>query len=135
MYYIVNKFRFVGYIVPILSIIALFMLWNSTNPATVGPLGILTVFILLYIFWASIFFIFLHISFKIIERVDWIKAVLGGKHSPKFKHQKAYYTASILAFIPVLLLAMQSVNQLTLRDIGLVILFVALAIFYVIKRT
>lgn len=135
MEYIFNKLRFVGYIVPFLSIAALVALWNSTNPATVGPLGILTVFVLLYIFWASIFFIFLHISFKVIERVEWITATLGGKHPPKFKHQKAYYAASILAFIPVLLLAMQSVNQLTLRDIGLVILFVALAIFYVIKRT
>lgn len=131
---IINKLHLLGYVVPFLAILLLVLLWNSTNPATIGPLGILSVFVLLYLFWMSIFFIFLHLLFKLIEKVEWVQAVLGGKRTPKFRHQKGYYIASILAFIPVLLLAMQSVSQLTLRDFGLVTLFVGLAIFYVLKR-
>ena len=48
--------------------------------------------------------------------------------------RKAYYVASILAFAPVLLLGMQSVGQLQIRDIVLMIAFVSIAIFYVLKR-
>jgi hypothetical protein len=41
----------------------------------------------------------------------------------------------VLAFGPVLLLAMQSVGQLQFRDVLLVIVLLGLAIFYVIKRS
>ncbi len=49
--------------------------------------------------------------------------------------RRAYYVASILAFIPVLTLAMNSLGQLQIRDILLVITLTAVAVFYVIKRT
>jgi len=49
--------------------------------------------------------------------------------------KRAYYIASIVAFGPVLLLAMQSVGQLQIRDVLLVMALLVLAIFYVVKRS
>lgn len=130
---IIKGFGVLGYTVPLLSFAILVYLWSTTNPATIGPAGMLLVFLLLYIFWASLFFIVLRLVSHLLPRgtggtVFFIPRL-------KIRHQQSYYIASILAFIPVLLLAMQSVNQLTLRDIFLVFVFVSLAIFYVLKRS
>jgi len=57
------------------------------------------------------------------------------RENKPFNWKVSYYIASIIAFMPVLLLAMQSVNQLTIRDVLLVVLFTGLAIFYVSRRT
>ena len=123
------------YLTPLVSILLLFYLWNATNPGTVGPLGILFVFILLYLFWASTFFIVLHLGFTLFKKSSLFRVFMNKRENKPFNWKMSYYIASIIAFMPVLLLAMQSVNQLTIRDILLVVLFTGLAIFYVIRRT
>jgi hypothetical protein len=50
-------------------------------------------------------------------------------------HRRAYYIASALAFIPVSLLAMQSLQQIKVFDVVLVAVLTSLIIFYIIKRT
>ena len=129
-----DKTGYAMYALLILSVGLLFYVWNVTNPVTVSPVGILSVFILLYFFWLSVFFIILHLSFLFLKKTALIKFFLNKRQGRPFRVRVAYYVASILAFMPVLILAMQSVNQLTLRDILLVFFFVILAIFYVIKR-
>lgn len=131
---LIHRLRYVGYIIPIVSLGVIFYFWNTTNPATIGPLGILFVFALLYIFWLSVFFVILHLGFIVLRKLSIFDPLVTRQQSKSFRSHVAYYIASILAFAPVLILAMQSVNQLTLRDVGLVILFVALMIFYVLKR-
>lgn len=135
MPHIIKRIEYVGYAVPIASLAALFYLWNTTNPVSIGPLGILAVFVLLYIFWASLFFIVLHLGFVLFKRTFVFKFLMRRREGRPFHWQLAYYIASIVAFIPVLLIAMQSVNQLTFRDVALVFLFVSLAVFYVVKRS
>jgi hypothetical protein len=48
---------------------------------------------------------------------------------------RAYYIASALAFVPVSLLAMQSLQQIRVFDVVLVGVLTLLIIFYIIKRT
>ena len=129
-----NKTSYLVYSLFGVSVILLIYIWNTTNPATAGPLGILFVFVLLYLFWLSLFFAALHLGFIAMQKTGLFKIIMKRREGRPFKHWLAYYIASILAFMPVLLLAMQSVNQLTLRDFILVLFFVILAIFYVIKR-
>ena len=124
----------IRYVIPIVVRCALCYIWHNTSPATIGPVGMLVVFVLLYIFWVSVLFIVLYASRGLFSR-ESLKWMIGRRGSSMLKGQQSYYVASIVAFVPVLLLAMQSVNQLTVRDILLVILFVSLAIFYVIKRS
>lgn len=132
---IFSRLQLFGYMIPFFALIGLFYIWSSTNPSSVGPGGILVVFMLLYIFWVSVFFGLLHFGHALLVKFDLLYKVVMRRGQSKYRSLRAYYIASILAFAPVLLLAMQSVNQLTARDILLVFLFVSLAIFYVMKRS
>ncbi len=133
--YIADRLWYSIYLTPLVSLLLLFYFWNATNPGTVGPLGILFVFVLLYLFWASTFFIVLHLGFSLFRKTSFFRVFMTKRENKPFNWKVSYYIASIIAFMPVLLLAMQSVNQLTIRDVLLVVLFTGLAIFYVSRRT
>jgi hypothetical protein len=101
---------------------------NITDP-TRNVASILLVFLLLYVFFASLFFVLLH---EVLHRIRFKKQVIG---PTKMSHRRAYYIASALAFIPVSLLAMQSLQQIRPFDVVLVGVLTSLIIFYIIKRT
>ncbi len=122
------------YVLPFVAAAALFVMFSMTNPITAGPAGMLLVFFLVYILFASSFFIFLHAGLEFISRI------LNKYRSVNLKEwrirvRKSYYIASVVAFGPVLLLAMQSVGQLQFRDVLLTVVFLGIAVFYVIKRS
>lgn len=122
-----NWMKVLLYLSPLVVLVGLFFLFNMTNPVDAGPLGIFAVFTLIYIFWLSIIFTLLHGGVAFVVKVSGRKRInLGAR--------KAYYVASVVAFIPVLITGMQSVGQLEIRDIILVFVFVGLAIFYIFKR-
>lgn len=121
------------YIVPVTCIVALFAIFQLSDPISIGPGGILIVFILLYLFVASCLFIILHFGIGIAGRV------LRRRNSLQQREwsigiRKSYYIASIVAFAPVCLLAMQSLGQLRVRDFMLVLALSVVMIFYVMKR-
>lgn len=128
------KVRNLIYILPILSVVFLLLILNSTNPLDGGPVVILIIFILLYIICAGMFFILLNSGVRIASRL-WARRKSINAREWRIGVRRAYYIASVLAFGPVLLLAMQSVGQLQFRDVLLVIVLLILAIFYVIKRS
>lgn len=115
------------YLLPVLALAALFFLLNNISPVDAGPLGIFAVFALLYLFWLGIFFTLLHGGIRLLSRFH--KTKIGTMSATK-----AYYIASIVAFMPVMLLGMQSVGQLEVRDVILVVIFASLAIFFVFKK-
>lgn len=128
-----QRTRTLIYLIPVFSLVLLLFTVNATNPVDGGPVTILFVFILLYILLASSLFILLHIGVRLVSRV-WSQRSVNAREW-RVGVRRAYYIASILAFGPVLLLAMQSVGQLQLRDILLVVVLLCLGIFYVIKRS
>ncbi len=130
----VTKATYAVYALLLVSASLLLYIWNTTNPATISPAGILAVFVLLYFFWLSIFFIAIHICYVLLGNTIVFRLFAPRKKSRNLRQNTVYYVASVLAFVPVLILAIQSVNQLTVRDILLVFLFVLLAVFYVVKR-
>lgn len=128
------RYHKLTYALPFVAAIALFVIFSLTNPISAGPAGMLLVFFLVYVLFVSVFFIFLHVGLRFIAKIlnkyrevnvrEWQIGV-----------RKSYYIASVLAFGPVLLLAMQSVGQLQLRDVVLTVAFLSIAIFYVVKRS
>ena len=124
-----------GYLIPLFALAALVLVLTLTDPISVGPGGILVVFLLVYIFWAGLFFTVLHLGLGLLSRfiIQHRRSVTA--RSLQVSVRKAYYIASALAFAPVLFLAMNSLGQLQVRDIGLVLVFMLLIIFYIIKRT
>ena len=128
-----GKTRNLIYAIPFIAAALLFLLLNATNPISGGPAVILLIFMLLYILIASLLFILLHAGVGMVSKL-WAKRAVNIREW-KIGVRRAYYVASVLAFGPVLLLAMQSVGQLQLRDVVLVIVLLGLAIFYVVKRS
>lgn len=102
---------------------------NTYNPGQAGPHGILIVFICIYVISLGFFLL----SFDAIIRF-MRRAFPENRTYNDFDIKKAYYIASIIAFLPTLLLAVQSVGQLQLTDVLLALVFISLAIFYVLKR-
>jgi len=90
-------------------------------------MGIFVVFVFIYLFWVSSIFILLKIGSLLLSKMHHRVKQLESK--------RAYYVASVLAFVPVLILAMQSVGQLELKDLLLVAIFTIVAIFYIAKRS
>lgn len=115
-------------LLPLGSLIGVFLLMNITDP-TKNVAGILLVFLLLYIFFASTFFVLLH---EVLHHVRLKRSIISPS---KMSHTRAYYIASALAFVPVSLLAMQSLQQIRVFDVVLVGVLTLLVIFYIIKRT
>jgi hypothetical protein len=114
------------YVTPVLSFIALITVLNRTNPLDVGPAGILLVFGLVYLFASSALYLLLTLVILILAYFVTIN--MGSK-------RKMYYLASIIALLPVFLLALNSIGQLEIKDFVLVISLIGLACFYVVKRT
>jgi len=122
------------YTVPLVSAVALFLLFTQSSPESIGPAGILLVFVLLYVFFVSCLFIALHAGVVLLTKLfgERINRQFG---KWQLEVKRAYYVASIAAFVPVILLAMQSLGQLQLGDIALVIVLASLVTFYVLRLT
>lgn len=114
--------------------LVLLTILNAVDPVSAGPLGILLVFVLIYLIVASLLFTLLHwgvrfVSAQIVKRNKRVTV-----RAYRVGIRKAYYIASAVAFGPVLLLALNSVRQLKFTDILLVGVFLTLSIFYISKR-
>jgi hypothetical protein len=129
-----NKFlKVMVTLMPFACIGLLFILFNVSNPVDIGPGGILIVFVLIYLFFMSSFFVILHFGVGLLGRFVSSRRSIDQRHW-QVGVRRAYYIASALAFAPVVLLAMQSVGQLQARDVLLVTILEILAIFYIVKR-
>lgn len=109
-------------------------IFSFTNPVGIGPLGVLIVFILLYLVIASFLFLALFGGVAVLQKMS------GGRISPQARRwqvdiHRAYYIASVGALGPVLLLGINSVGQVDLQDVLLVMVLLGLIIFYIFKRT
>lgn len=112
----------------------LYMIFQSTDPATIGPGGVLGVFILIYLVFLSIIFVLFRFGLYWVTKFLAKKQTLGVKRAIGVSQKKAYYIATVLAFMPVTLLAMRAFSRVQWMDLGLVMLLAVLAIFYIIKR-
>ena len=94
----------------------LFMVF-STNPDRVGPIGVTIFFFIVF----GGFFVIFDLAWRIATRT---------RRQPRYN----LYFISVLAGLPTMLLALQTLQQLQLRDVGVVIILASLIIFYLSKR-
>lgn len=125
--------KHIQYLVPVSVIICLGLALNFLDPSE-NVASILLVFLLIYLLITSFLFAVMRLYRHLIHR---LRDKTGATNAPSdSRHvRRSYYIASIVAFAPVLLLAMQSLQQLKLLDIALVGVLVGLGCLYVIKRT
>lgn len=122
-------YRYLGLLVG-LSAIGMFLILQLTTPSTTSPLGILTFFVLFYAFVLGVLTLFLFSSRRLYRKV--FRRGVGNESL--LTARKSYFFASVLAFAPVIIVAMRSVGELSILDLGLVAMFEAIACFYVWRR-
>lgn len=117
----------------ILAAVCLIFLLQATTPATIGPLGILFVFILMYITaLGGLFFLILGIQKVFLKLMTIIDSRRGFQ---PMSFARAYYFSSVMALAPVMIVGMQSVGRVGVYELSLVVLFLVIACVYIAKRT
>jgi hypothetical protein len=115
------------------AVTLLVVLLQTTTPTTIGPLGILIVFILMYVSALGVLTFLLFGGSKVVAKMSSsftvrrpVRALTLGR---------SYYFSSVIALAPVLFLGMQSVGEVGFYDVILVVLFVVMACVYISKRS
>lgn len=115
------------------SIGLLAALMQTTTPATTGPIGVLMVFVLLYVAALSSLTFLIYKGSQLLVRLS--RSVTVKRPLSAFSLTRAYYFSSVLALAPVMIIGMQSVGEVGLYDLVLVGAFVFIACLYIAKRT
>ena len=104
---------------------------QATTPSSIHPLGILVVFVLIYLLALGVltFFVFWgsRLMIKVYKRA---KAGTGAVLTIR----RAYLYGSVLALAPVMIIGIASIGRLDFYQILLVLLFEGAACFYVARR-
>ena len=112
------------------SIVGVLAIMQSSTPSHSSPLIILLVFLLLYMAACGVLTFLLYGVRLAVVRIG--KGKLNDHTNTLFSRSIAY--GSVLAFSPIILVAVQSIGGLKLYEIILVVVFEVVAIFYVYKQ-
>ena len=117
----------------LIAVVLLTIVLQITTPATIGPLGLLFVFIKLYVASLSTLTFFIFGTSRVAERLAGSLTVRRPLRSLTL--QQAYYYGSVVALAPEMLLGMQSVGAVGVYETILVLLFAVLGCVYIAKRS
>jgi hypothetical protein len=121
-----GKFKIaVIYLLPVILFGAIIALFNETSPLRVGPLGILSVFGLVYLLVLAVLSAFAYFCMALIGHFRAIERITK---------RRWYSVSAIVAIAPILLLALNTTGQLAIKDVVLVLLLVSFVCFYISKK-
>lgn len=104
----------------LLAVIIILAMINLTTPTSVGPLGVLVFFTMIYI-----------VIYGVVNLIVVAFMKANGKKGGEKKNR--YYSAMI-SFGPIMLLLIQSFGSLSVITVAMVMVFVALGCFVINKR-
>lgn len=110
---------------PVLWGVSLLIFINITSPLQSGPLSVLAVFTLGYLFITSVLYALTLLAYKIGRLFGWRKTL---------SQKQLYYLVSVIGFGPVFLLALNTLGQLEVKEVILVTLLITVGCFYVVRR-
>ena len=116
----------------IASLCLLVILLNVTAPTTVGPFGILVIFILGYLSSLGVMTYFLYSISRITAHLAVTFTVKRPLQAMPFRH--AYYYSTVIAAAPIMLIGLQSVGSIGIYEFVLVLLFLVIGCVYITKR-
>lgn len=108
------------------AFVLLSALLQSTSPSTIHPLGILAIFILIYLLVLGVLTFFMYALARMINGIRTKKQHV--------ELRQLYYYASVIALAPVMIIGMRSIGHTGWYDIALVVVFEIIACFYIAKR-
>lgn len=110
----------------LIATVLLLAFLQVTSPATIHPLGILFVFLLLYVLALGVLTFFIAGSSRALVAFHILREPLTIR--------RAYFYASVLSLAPVMLICMQSIGRIGVYEVALILLFEGIACFYIAKR-
>lgn len=120
-------------VVGLMSAGALLYIINSTSPSQAGAMGVLAVFLLLYIVSAVVLTFFIYWTSRIVIRAFF--ADVAQRYADRFSLKRSYYYGSVMALGPVMSISLQSVGRGGLQSLLLVGLLLLLGVFYISRQT
>jgi len=118
--------KIVSLIAVVLAVLIAVIL-NATSPSSAGPLGILVFFVCLYVLFICLTYIVIMISRRMIAR-------FFNKNIPDTSQYKTYYYSTVIALSPTIYIGMQSMGDVGVFEIALLVIFELLACFFIYKR-
>ena len=118
--------------IAVAALLVMGIVMQQFNPTTAGPLGILILFASLYVLFLAFFTGALYAASRVLVRMGGI-FVFRRPVTP-LSWVRAYYFASVIALLPVILLALQSVGGIGVYELVLVIAFGVLGCVYIAKK-
>lgn len=111
----------------------LVVLLLTTEPATIGPVGILGIFILMYVSVLGVLTFLLHTGSKLMKKM--VSPFAFKRPFVTLSLRRAYYFSSVIALAPVMIIGMQSVGGVGVYELLLIGFFEIVACIYIAKRT
>jgi hypothetical protein len=113
--------------------ILLIVLLQTTSPSTVGPLGLLAVFFLLYVIMLGAITELLWVGSRAFQAVG--RRFTSKRPPGRLSLSRSYYFSTVLALGPVMALAMQSIGSFGVYEMVLIGAFLAVGTLYVSRRS
>ena len=110
------------------AFVLLSALMQATTPSSIHPLGILAVFVLIYVLALGVLTFFVFWGGQFMRRIYKRPGSMG------LSFRRAYLYGSVLALAPVMVVGVASIGRLDFYQVLLVILFECAACFYVARR-
>ena len=114
--------------VPLVAGAVLLYVFYNVSPLQFGPAGILLVFVLIYFLSAGSLYLVASLLLDLLLRLRGLPTV--ALHERRLLR----YWVGIIGLAPVFLLALNSIDQLELKDFALVGLLLSVACFYIMRR-
>lgn len=117
----------------VLATVILALILQTSTPSNAGPVGILIVFLLMYVLVLGVATFVLYWGSRVWSRL--VRLVVPRRPVRALTLVRSYYFSSVIGLAPVIFVGMQSVGEVGFYDVLLVVLFVSVACFYIAKRT
>lgn len=115
-----------------ISLCFLVLLLNVTTPATAGPFGILSIFIFAYLLSLGVVTFFIYWSSRAVSQMS--TDLISKKSIVPLTFKNSYYYSTFIAAVPILLIGLQSVGNIGVYEVTLVLFFVIIGCLYISKR-
>ena len=109
------------------AFILLISLMNAFSPDQFVPIGALTIFLLIYVVCFAL-------SFVVYSLFAGLFGMLITKRLVTSDSYRVYFYLAIISMAPVVMLAIQSIRDITIAEISLIMLFCILICFYISRR-
>lgn len=113
------------------ALVLLSALMQTTTPSSIHPLGILAVFVLIYVLALGVLTFFVFWGSWLVQKAYKRSRVAT---ATGLTIRRAYLYGSVLALAPVMIVGMASIGRLDFYQVLLVLLFECAACFYVTRR-